>query len=124
MILSHAAGLFALLLIPHEIPTEMVIPMTDESPALSLDVQHTGNLIEVRLIGNAAHTQEVSYQIEVIGQSTSRHSGKTTLTGGTTAVLSTMRASVGADWCVKLVAQEAGREPYEIIEGPCPTPAG
>jgi len=124
MILSQAAGLLAMLLIPYDMPYELVVPMTDERPVLSLDVQHTGNLIEVRLIGNAAHTQEVSYQIEVTGQSTARHRGKTTLTGGTTAVLSTMRASVGADWCVKLIAQEAGREPYEIIEGTCTPPAG
>lgn len=123
LIFSHAAGLFAFLLLPHEMPKKMVIPMTDESPALSLDVQHTGNLVEVRLIGNAAHMQEVSYLIEVTGQSTSRHRGTTTLTGGTTAVLSTMRANVGADWCVKLVAEEAGREPYEVIRGTCAAPA-
>lgn len=124
MTISSAAGLFAFLLLPHETPYEMVVPMTDESHVLTLDVQQSGSMIEVRLIGNAAHTQEVSYLIEVTAQSTSRHRGKTTLTGGSMAVLSTMRANVGADWCVKLVAEEAGREPYEIIEGTCAAPAG
>jgi hypothetical protein len=44
---------------------------------------------------------------------------KTTLTAVNTAVLSTMRASAGKNWCVKLVAEEPGRAPYEVIEGSC-----
>lgn len=52
-----------------------------------------------------------------MAQSTSRRRGWTTLTAGTTAALSSMRDSIGADRCATLVAEEAGREPYEIIEG-------
>ncbi|PKP93014.1 MAG: hypothetical protein CVT75_06775 [Alphaproteobacteria bacterium HGW-Alphaproteobacteria-14] len=119
MTMIYPAGLAAfLLLAPGTVPT-----MTEDSHALTLDVQQHDGAIEVRLIGNTAHTQVVSYLIEVRGQSTSRHRGRTTLSAGNTAVLSTMRASVGADWCVKLVAEESGREPYEIIEGSCAAPA-
>lgn len=118
MTIAHFAGVIALML-----PAPQTVPiMTEDTHALTLDVQQHDGAIEVRLIGNAAHTQVVSYLIEVTGQSTSRHRGRTTLTAGNTAVLSTMRASVGADWCVKLVAEEAGREPYEIIEGSCAAP--
>lgn len=115
MTIAYSAGVIALMLLaPHT-----AISMTEDPHALTLDVQQHDGAIEVRLIGNAARTQEVSYLIEVTGQSTSRHRGRTTLTAGTSAVLSTMRATIGEDWCVKLVAEEAGRDPYEIIEGSC-----
>jgi hypothetical protein len=116
MILAAASGLLAILF---PAPSDRPSPMPEARPALRLDVEQRDGNIEVRLIGDAAQTQEVSYTLEVSGQSTSRHRGHTTLTGGSSAVLSTMRASVGADWCVKLTAQEAGGAPYEITRGPC-----
>lgn len=119
MMLPSSATLMALAMLAQPMPDEMVDPMTDTPHVLNLDVQHDGGVVDVRLTGNAAQTQDVSYVIEVTGQSTSRHRGKTTLTGGTPAVLSTLRVSVGTDWCVKLIAEEAGREPYEISHGPC-----
>ncbi len=119
MTFAYSAGLLALVFLAHE----TVTPMTETTRALRLDVQQRDGAIEVQLIGQTAHTQRVSYTIEVTGRSTSRHHGETTLAAGTTAVLSTMRASTGPTWCVKLAAQEAGREPYEIIEGSCPSAA-
>ncbi len=116
MMLGFPAGAMAVLLLASgTIPT-----MTDDPHALSLDVQQRDGAIEVQLIGHAERTLEVSYTLEVTGHSTSRHRGKTTLTAGRSAVLSTMRASVGEEWCVKLVAEEPGRAPYEVIEGICP----
>ncbi|WP_379923269.1 curli-like amyloid fiber formation chaperone CsgH [Erythrobacter sp. R86502] len=93
--------------------------MKQDPQALSLDVKKRGDVVEVQLIGRSARSQEVSYSLEVVAQSTSRHRGKTTLIAGKTAVLSTMRATVGENWCVKLVAEELGREPYEVFEGSC-----
>lgn len=120
MTLLPAVGALALLLLaPATVP-----PMTDQNPAsearaLTLDVrQHDGG-IEVELVGLSPRTQRVSYTLEVTGQSTSRHRGSTTLAAGTRAVLSTMRASAGASWCVTLVAEEEGRDPYEITQGSC-----
>lgn len=116
-----AAGLAAfLLLAPGTVLTPMTEIIHDNPRALTLDVQQRDGGIEVQLVGHSPRTQEVSYTLEVTGNSTSRHRGKTTLTAGRTAVLSTMRASAGADWCVKLVAEEPGRAPYEVIEGNCP----
>lgn len=116
MTIANNAGLAAfLLLAPGTIPA-----MNDEPRALTLDVQQRDGGIDVQLIGHSAHTQVVSYTLEVSGNSTSRHRGKTTLTAGTTAVLSTMRASAGESWCVKLVGEEPGRVPYEVIAGSCP----
>ncbi len=115
MTMIYHAGLAAfLLLAPGTVPA-----MNDDPRALTLDVQQRDGGIDVQLIGHSAHTQQVSYTLEVTGNSTSRHSGKTTLTAGNTAVLSTMRASASDNWCVKLVAEEPGRAPYEVIEGSC-----
>jgi hypothetical protein len=94
-------------------------PMTDTPQALTLDVRQHDGMLEVQLIGLSPHTQQVSYALEVTGHSTSRHRGSTTLSAGTSAVLSTMRAHAGENWCVKLVAEEEGRDPYEIMYGTC-----
>lgn len=109
------------LLIPAASATEP--PMNDAPHALQLEVEQHGGTIEVRLTGASDTARQVSYTLEVTGQSTSRHRGSTTLAAGSSAVLSTMRASVGDDWCVKLVAEEAGVPPYEITRGPCDTAA-
>ncbi len=96
-----------------------VSPMTDETPALTLDVRHQDGLVEVQLIGLSPRAQAVSYTLEVTGQSTSRHRGSTRLAAGQRAVLSTMKTRTGDDWCVKLTAEEEGRAPYEITRGSC-----
>lgn len=118
MILAHLTGaLAALLAAPATVPP--MTAMTDSPHALTLDVRQHDGMIEVLLTGLSPYTQQVSYTIEVTGRSTSRHRGTTTLTADTSAVLSTMRTNAGEDWCVKLVAQEEGRDPYEIIHGSC-----
>jgi hypothetical protein len=116
MIVRAGAGLASLLLsAPATVP-----PMTDQNPALTLDVQDRDGMIEVRLVGLSPHTQQVSYAIELTAQSSARHRGKTTLKAGTTAVLSTLRAQAGdAGWCVTLVAEEQGRSPYTVRHGDC-----
>ena len=109
------AGLAALLALIHGAGDAM----SNDVRALSLAVTDQGAMIEVQLIGLSPHAQDVSYELEVSGPSASRHKGRTRLTAGKRAVLSTMRTSAGDDWCVRLVAEEAGREPYEITKGRC-----
>lgn len=115
MMLALPAGVTALALLA----LATVSPMTDEAPALTLDVREHDGLVEVQLIGLSPRAQAVSYALEVTGQSTSRHRGSTTLAAGTRAVLSTMKTRAGDDWCVRLTAEEEGRAPYEITRGPC-----
>lgn len=116
MTIVHSAGFVALLLLaPNTVPG-----MTDNAPALTLDVQQHDGMIEVRLIGLSPRAQKVSYALEVTGQSTSRHRGQTTLAADTPAVLSTMRAQTGSEsWCVRLTAEDEGGEPYEVTRGSC-----
>lgn len=117
------AGLIALLAGAAAAPLPSSNPetpaMSDTPRALSLDVETRDGMLEVRLTGLSDRAQGVSYSLEVTGTSTSRHRGATRLTAGTEAVLSTMRTSAGDDWCVKLVAEEEGRAPYEITRGTC-----
>ncbi len=118
--LSLPAGALALALVSHT----TVPAMTDNAPAaavpaLTLEVRQQDGMLDIQLIGLSPQAQGVSYTLEVTGQSTSRHRGKTTLAADTRAVLSTMRTSAGDNWCVKLMAEEEGRAPYEIIQGPC-----
>jgi hypothetical protein len=117
MILTSPPGTMAVLLLA----SGTMSTMTDDPRALSLDVQQRDGAIEVQLIGLSERTLEVTYTLEMTGNSTSRHRGKTTLTAGSRAVLSSMRASANENWCVKLVAKEAGDAPYELIKGNCPT---
>lgn len=96
-----------------------VTDMSDPTRALTLDVREVPGAIEVQLIGDAPRAMRVSYELDVTGQSTSRHSGATSLAAGNKAVLSTIRVSAGAEWCVRLRAEEDGSAPYEIVKGTC-----
>lgn len=107
----------ALLLAP--LASSTVSAMSEDPAALTLDVRRNGDAIEVQLIGESARAQHVSYLLEVTGQSTSRHRGSTTLAAHARTVLSTVKANAGSNWCVRLQAEEEGREPYEIVEGDC-----
>ncbi|MFN4097385.1 MAG: curli-like amyloid fiber formation chaperone CsgH [Sphingomonas sp.] len=109
----------AALLVP--LASSPVFAMNDRPQALQLDVRQTGDAIEVQLIGHSPRAQQVSYTLEVTGLSTSRHRGMTTLAANAHTVLSTVRVNAGETWCVRLLAEEEGREPYEIRAGDCAT---
>lgn len=116
------SGAFAALLLP--LVSSTVSAMSDVPHALTLDVREGGDHIEVQLIGYAPQAREVSYLLEVSGKSNSRHRGKTTLAANRRTVLSTLKVSAGPDWCVRLIAEEDGGQPYEVQEGNCPDSEG
>jgi len=112
-------GALAVLLL--SLASSTVPDMNDNAPrALALDISRLGGAIEVQLIGHSPQARQVSYTLDVRGKSTSRHRGKTTIAADHRTVLSTIRVSAAEDWCVRLVAEEDGGEPYEISEGNCP----
>lgn len=94
--------------------------MSDEARSLALEVVDAGSHVELQLLARPQHRQEVSYQIELTGDSTTRHSGRTTVEPGAQKVLSTIRTSKSGDWCARVTVQEEGREAYEITRGNCP----
>ncbi len=65
--------------------------MTETAHALSLDVETRDGVLEVRLVGLSAETQDVRYTLEVKG-----------------------------NWCVRLEAQDADGAPYAVTRGTCP----
>lgn len=93
--------------------------MNEEARALALEVTDAGAHVELQLLAHSSRSQEVSYEIEVTGDSTTRHKGRTTLQAGAEAVLSTIRTSKSGDWCARVTVREEGREAYQILRGSC-----
>ncbi|NCP13843.1 MAG: hypothetical protein GW858_06710 [Sphingomonadales bacterium] len=111
---------FALVALSSEVAPAVPLPPADAPHALSLTVEQQDGRVAIALSGLAAQTTQVSYLLEVTGTSNSRHRGKTTLAANVPARLSTMTVDAGKGWCVRLLAEEEGRDPYEIREGHCP----
>ena len=118
--MRYALAHFALVTLSIEAAPTVIAPLADPPHALSLTVQQQDGRVAIELFGLAAQATQVSYMLEVTGTSNSRHRGKTTLAANVPARLSTMTVDAGQDWCVRLLAEEEGRDPYEIREGSCP----
>lgn len=103
-----------------EVSSSVTLTLSETPPALSLSVRQHNGKVAIELSGLAAKATEVSYLLEVTGRSHSRHRGRTTLAANVPARLSTMTVDAGEQWCVRLLAEEEGRDPYEIREGHCP----
>jgi hypothetical protein len=109
-------GLLSLLLMT----TAAEAPMTEDgNRAVALEVSEVGNRIEVKLVSLPGKRQTLSYSLEVMGRSTSKHRGKTTVAGDARKVLSTITSEASADWCVRASIDEENGNSYEIVEGPC-----
>ena len=93
---------------------------TSQPPrAISMDVEETADAVTVILNGHSDSDQEVSYELVMEGRSTSRHKGRTKLTAGQNAILSTMRMSAAEPWCIKASVTEADGTSYEYAKGSC-----
>lgn len=87
--------------------------------AVDMAVSREGESVIVTLTGLSQRDQQIEYELELTGGSNSRHRGKTGLQANQKAVLSTMRMTVGADWCVTARITEQDGRSYEYSEGPC-----
>lgn len=92
----------------------------EQTRSITLDVQMEGDQVVARVLGHSKTTRQVSFSLEVTGTSTSRHKASTTLAAGTQTTLSTIKITRGESWCARAVVEEAGIEPYELTQGPCP----
>jgi len=93
--------------------------MAHDGRAVDLEVNKDGEQIEVLLHGHSDRNQRVSFEIEVTGNSNSRHRGSTTLAANSPQVLSTIKLSARGDWCARVTVEEEDRAPYELTEGSC-----
>lgn len=73
--------------------------------------------IAVLLKGNSHQSQRVTYELKTSGTSTSTHKGMTSLRAMEPTVVSTVRFSVGQEWCVLLNVEEGTGEQYTIRGG-------
>ena len=98
----------------------MATDNTGQQQAIDLQIDRSANQIRAILSGSSEKDQEVSYELVMRGQSTTRHKGKTTLRANENVVLSKVSMNGnGDDWCVKVkVLEEDGRS-YELSEGSC-----
>lgn len=94
-------------------------PASGEARALSLKVSESDDRVEVELVANSQVTQQVDYQIELVGASRARHSGSTSIAAGDRQVLSTLKTNIGDGWCATAHVTEADGSHYMLKAGDC-----
>ena len=87
--------------------------------ALALQVNELGDSVEIELIANSQVTQQVDYEIELVGSSRSRHAGSTSVAAGNRHVLSRLKTSYADGWCATARVSEANGERYTLTAGDC-----
>ncbi len=87
--------------------------------ALSLNVAETAGNVEIQLIALSSVTQQIEYEIELIGNSRARHSGNTSIPAGDRQVLSRLTTNVTGTWCARVNVTEASGEQYTLTAGEC-----
>ncbi len=87
--------------------------------ALALNVLEDGDRVEIQLIAQSRVTQQVQYEVELVGASRSRHSGNTSIPGGDRQVLSRLATNVSDTWCARVDVTEANGERYTLTAGDC-----
>lgn len=91
-----------------------------EAPrALALSVVEHGDNVELELIANSPVAQQVQYSLELVGNSTARHRGDTSIAAGERQVLSRLTSSVGESWCATVHVTEASGAHYTLTAGTC-----
>jgi hypothetical protein len=87
--------------------------------ALALNVSESGDSVEIQLIAQSAVTQQVDYQIELIGNSRARHSGNTSIPAGDRQILSRLTTNVSDTWCARVEVTEGSGASYTLTAGDC-----
>ncbi len=87
--------------------------------ALALNVIESDGSVEVELVANSPVTQQVQYEIELVGTSRARHRGDTSVPAGNRQVLSRFKTSVADSWCATVDVTEASGASYTLTAGDC-----
>lgn len=87
--------------------------------ALALSVVENGDSVELELIADSLVSQQVQYSVELVGSSTARHRGDTTIAAGERQVLSRLKASTDESWCATVHVTEASGAHYVLTAGDC-----
>jgi len=90
-----------------------------EMQALKLNVIERGDMVEIELVANSPITQQVQYDVELIGNSRARSRGDTNIAAGTRHVLSRLRTNIGETWCATVDVTEDSGATYTLTAGDC-----
>lgn len=91
----------------------------EASRALALEVVEHGDSVELELIAQSRVAQQVQYTVELIGTSTARHRGDTTIPAGERQVLSRLKSNVAGGWCATVDVTEGTGATYTLTAGDC-----
>lgn len=95
------------------------VSASNNERALSLNVIDNVDSVEVQVIANSPVTQQVEFEAELTGSSTSRHKSSSSVAAGNRQVLSRMKTSKGEAWCAKVEVSEASGANYTLTAGDC-----
>ena len=87
--------------------------------ALALSVVEGSDTVELELIAQSETSQQVEYSVELIGSSTARHRGNTSITAGDRQVLSRFKTSFADSWCATVEVTESSGARYTLTAGDC-----
>lgn len=90
-----------------------------DNRALTLDVTEFGNEVEIQIIANSQVTQQVQFDVELVGTSNARSRGDTGIAAGQRQVLSRLRGNVSDTWCAKVQVTEGTGLKYTLTAGDC-----
>lgn len=93
--------------------------MNNQYRTLSMKSEQNDGNVEIIVTGQSEAPLDVSYKLEVAGQSVTRHSGSTRLLTAQPQTLSRVKVSTGERWCATLRVEQSNGVNYRLTEGMC-----
>lgn len=90
-----------------------------ETRALTLLVAETGGEVEVQVVANSQVSQQVQFDVQLVGTSNARSRGDTGIAAGQRQVLSRLKGSVSDTWCATVQVTEGTGLNYTLTAGDC-----
>ena len=94
-------------------------PSMSSERAVEMRVTEDDQTVLVELLAATQTERSVEYDVEVIGASRSRHSGKSAIGPEQSSPLSRFRVSHRGEWCAVAQIREEGGESYTLEAGNC-----
>lgn len=87
--------------------------------SLSMKVDESADAVQIELVADADSERVVEYDVEIVGRSRAKHSGRTTITAGPPTSLSRFKVSHDGTWCALATIREQGGLSYSLEAGDC-----
>ncbi|MGB7407504.1 MAG: curli-like amyloid fiber formation chaperone CsgH [Pontixanthobacter sp.] len=93
--------------------------MAEQQYVLAMAADEADGVIEITVTAASAKPVGVIYTLTVEGDSTTRHSGSTRITGAAPSVISRVNIRSEGNWCATLNVEQDNGATYTLSEGPC-----